>query len=491
MGRSTRVALSSAVLLLVIRGALSSEDSATANQTASENKDASRSASSWTIGIAQFAMADKEQAPSVLLTTIPRLIISDLGSFPTRRVSTEDSEEIARIKSAKARFAAGNDLATKLDDRAQKFLDPAIADSEKRYNMRSAQKAVRESAEKMDDALGKEEKTTRKMVADSLGQELTVNLWDGHAKGKLIEPPGPDISKAAKAAGVDFLVFGTLSLVRSEYAAVSIRGYDAVLGREVLSFSSFCAVDDPTPLASEIAQKIERLCAGRDYVRIELVTNPASAEIYVNGQNIPGSARVAYIYEPGPVKILATAPGFESASTEFFVALGERRKAELNLEAEAAGNVALGTTPTGASLELDSMPIGISPASIPLDGSRKVLNISADGMEPQTVVLPASGESSLEIELQPSDGIGQSGRISAAKDDFYWSFGWFVLSLPITTLTLGIYNGYEEAYTRSESPYLAYSCTNASRALAAACTISATTAIFMVIRLVKYLKTAR
>jgi hypothetical protein len=491
MGRSTRVALSSAVLLLAIHGALSPEDSAAVKPAASEAKGASQSAPDWTIGIAQFAMADKEQASSVLLSTIPQLIISDLASFPARRVSAEDSEEIARIKSAKARFAAGTELAAKLDDKAQKFLDPAIAGFEKRYNMRSAGKAARESAAKMDDALEKEETTTRGIVEDSLGRELSVGLWEGHAAGKLIEAPGSDISKAAKASGVDFLIAGTVSLLRSDYAAVTIRGYDAALGRETLSFSSFCAIDDPAPLAGEIAQRIERHCAGRDFARIEIATSPASAEIYVDGRAIQGSARVAYLYETGTAKILATAPGYETASTELAVSIGERRRAELNLKARATGSVALGTTPNGASLDLDSMPIGLAPVSIPLDGSRKVLNVSADGMEPQTVVLPASGESILEIDLQPSDGIGQAGRISAAKDDFYWSFGWFALSLPITTLTLGIYNGYQEAYDRSESPYLAYSCTNSSRALAAACTISATTAIIMVIRLVKYLKTAR
>jgi hypothetical protein len=93
--------------------------------------------------------------------------------------------------------------------------------------------------------------------------------------------------------------------------------------------------------------------------------------------------------------------------------------------------------------------------------------------------------------LRPSDGLGPGGRIEAAKDDFYWAFGWFAASIPITTLTLGIYNGYDEAYQRSGSQSLAYSRWNASRALAAACALTATTAVVMVIRLVKYLKTAR
>jgi len=483
-------ALLSATLLISASVGLFAEGSApTASpQAANGAKPEPKSDSTWILGIARFSQGEGGGASTILLSTLPRLIVADLQSLPIRRAPPEEAAEIAKMKKARERFMAGTELATKLDERSVGFLNPMTAGAEKSFGIYSAEKAVKESYKKLTEIL-KEANKERPQIA--AGTDLAVKLWNGHAAGKLIDTPEADLAKAAKAAGVDFLVSGTVAIMESGYAAVILRGYDVALDREVINMKSHCAVDDPEPVAREMADRLERLCAGRDFTRIDVLPNPADAELFVNGRSFSGSSRVAYVYEPGLVHISANAPGYESGSTEVIVGLGERRSVELELESKITGSVALTTDPANASVNLDSVPLGTSPQTIGLDGSRKVLSVSAEGRESETVVLPASGESNLNIELKPSDGIGPAGRISAAKDDFYWSLGWFAVSVPITTLTLGIYNGYDEAYQRSGSPSLAYSRWNASRALAVACTLSATTAVFMVIRLVKYLKTTR
>ena len=89
------------------------------------------------------------------------------------------------------------------------------------------------------------------------------------------------LAQAAKTAGVDLLVSGSLA-VDSGYATLSLRGFDSALGREVFAWKGFCAVDDPEPLASEMAEKLEAWSAGRPFARVELKSRPASAEIRVN-----------------------------------------------------------------------------------------------------------------------------------------------------------------------------------------------------------------
>jgi hypothetical protein len=491
MNHSGCSALISAILLVLISSGLDAEGGAASPAPAPQAKDESASASTWTIGIALFTPSEGSESAAILSSTIPRLILADLQSLPTRRAPPGEAAEAAKMKSARARYAVGAELAAKLDDRALGFLDPSTGGPEKRYGMKSADKAVRDSTKKLDDAIKSETKTEKDKEPESKEVDLNVKLWEGHRTGLLVDFSGGDLPKAAKAAGVDFLVSGRVSLISPGYATVTLRGYDAILSREALSYVSHCALDDPEPLARDMAERLERYCAGRDFTRVELKSDPASAELFLNGVAVSGSSRIAYLYEPGPVHITANAQGYDSASTDILVVLGERRTVELKLEPRKTGNVALNTEPEGASLSLDSMPLGQAPIGIPLDGTRRVLSVSAEGMEPQTVVLPGSGESSLDIKLQLSDGLGPTGRINAAKDDFYWAFGWFALSVPVTTLTLGIYNGYDEAYQRSGSPSLEYSRWNASRALVAACALTATTAVFMVIRLVKYLKTAR
>jgi len=443
--------------------------------------------SAWVLGIAQFSPAEPGEQQSILLSALPRLIVAELMSLPARRIPADDASEAAKRNTLRARFAAGIDLAAKLDARDLGFLDPSLGKDARKAGIIVAEKNISESVRKLDEA------TREHSVAPSAQQpaaDLETKLWGGHAAGRLIDPPTADLPKAAKAAAVDFLVTGSVA-IESGYATVIVRGYDAALAREVFSWKSFCAIDDPEPLAKDISERLEQWTAGRKFARMEFKPNPATAEIYVNGELLPGSSRVAYIYVEGPVGVTATASGYSPFTTSIDLALGDKKTLELKLEPLATGSVSLSTDPSNSSISLDSVPLGRSPLSIGLNGSRAIISASAEGREPQTVVLPASGDLSMDLILLPADGLGPSGRISAAKDRFYSSLGWFVVFMPLTALSYGAYHGYDEAYLRSGSLSMYNSRSTATAAVAVAGTATATAAVFMVIRLVKYLKTAR
>jgi hypothetical protein len=441
--------------------------------------------SAWVLGLAQFSPTEAGDSTSILLSDLPRLIVADLKSLPARRVPEEDASESAGLNTLRARFAAGTDLAAKLDARDLSFLDPSLEGEAKKVGMLTAKKNVSDSTKKLEDATKEESHASPTPQA-----ELATELWDGHATGRLIDPPAFDLPKAAKAAGVDLLVTGSVAL-GSGYAKVVLRGYDASLGREVFAWKSHCSIDDPEPLAEEMAERLERWTAGREFARLELKPNPSSAELYVNGELVSGSTRVAYIYKDGPVAISAAASGYSPYSTSLELSLGERRAIELKLEPLSTGTVALTTDPPGSSISLDSVPLGPSPLSISLNGSRSIVSASSEGRETQTIVLPESGDSSIDLSLLPSDGLGPAGRISAAKDRFYATLGWFVLSIPVTALSYGAYYSYDEAYGRSGLQSMYDSRTAASVAVGIAAAATATTAAFMIVRLIKYLKSAR
>jgi hypothetical protein len=487
MSRSAISALMGAAFLSAAALGLFGETSAASTPASSATATAPsvepKAPPAWVLGLARFSPADAGGEQSILLSTLPRLIIANLKSLPARRTPDEDAAEIARRDLLRARFAAGTELAAKLDARALSFLDPALDGEARKVGIISADRNLIEPVKKLDEAT-KETKATNVAVA-----EKTVSLWSGHTAGQLIDPPTSDLSKAAKAAGVDLLVTGSVAL-ESGYAKVVVHGFDLSLGREVFAWKSFCSVDDPEPLAEDMASRLERWAAGRDFARLELIPSPTAAELWVNGELLSGSSRVVYTYSDGPVNVMATASGYAPLTTSFELALGDKKKEELQLEPLVTGSLSLNTDPPGASISLDSVPQGQSPLSIGLDGSRAILSASSEGREPQLVVLPASGDSSVDISLLPSDGLGPSGRISAAKDRFYTTLGWFVLSIPVTALTYGAYKGYDEAYLRSGSATMFSSRSTASMAVAIAASATATTAAFMIVRLVKYLRTA-
>jgi hypothetical protein len=153
----------------------------------------------------------------------------------------------------------------------------------------------------------------------------------------------------------------------------------------------------------------------------------------------------------------AGAPGFEPQMMSVVMSLGERKEMNLVLTPIATGMVNLSAEPQDASISIDSAPFGHAPLTINLDGSKSFVEATFPGYEPKTAVLPASGNSEVTMKLRLEDGLGPSGRIEAAKDRFYWAFGFFMITIPAISLTAGLYNDYASAYTRATDANSAYS----------------------------------
>ncbi len=438
----------------------------------------------WVLGIARFSVERSEDPRSSLEDTLPLLILSDLKSLPKRHTPDAAAAEAAFLAELRSRFTLGTDLASKLDARALRFFDPILDMDAWKDAISAADKQVSTAEEKLEAA-----KENKDSASTPPPKDLVAKLWDGHENGQLIDSPTLGLSQAAKAAKVDLLVTGSVA-IQSGYAVINVQGYDASLDREVFSWKSYCAIDDPGPLAADIAERLENWTAGRPLGRLEVNLNPASAELSVDGEPFEGAYPVIYAYSDERLHLFASAAGFSSRATAVDLALGDRKSLDLNLEPLATGNADLTTDPVGAAISLDSVPIGLSPLSIGLDGSRRIVLAQAQGRESQTVILPESGDVQLNLDLPPTDGLGPKGRILAAKDSFYKTFGWFVLSIPVTALTYGINNAYDEAYTRSGEPSLYGSAQISTYALWTAAAATGTAAVFMIIRLVKYLSTA-
>jgi hypothetical protein len=442
----------------------------------------------WLLGIARFDLGLPGDRPSALQDTLPRLIAARLATLPPRIAPEDESSELIRLEASRSAFSAGAELASRLDARALLFLNPSTDPDSRKSLFEAADKLVADAGKKL-------EETNSGQAGAGAGAakpptERTAKLWDGHAKGQLIDIPRTGFGRAAKAAGVDLLVTGTISL-QSGYAIVRLRGFDAALDREVLAWKGFCSVDDPGPLAEEFATRLERWAAGRDFARLDLRLVPASAQLEANGLALEGSAPVIYAFRDESLRLDASASGYAPRSEDIELALGERKSLELILEARRTGRLGLTTDPAGAAVSVDSVPIGPSPIAIELDGSRGIASVSAAGRETRTIILPAAGESDLALTLLPSDGLGPKGRIAAAKDDFYRSLGWFVLAIPTPFLTWGLFSGYNNAYALSGQKSLYDARSISVVAFSAAATATAATATFMIIKLVKYLAATR
>jgi hypothetical protein len=455
-------------------------------------KPGAAAASSWVLGIARFSGADLPLESFPLADVLPRLVAAELGVLPDHLRSADDAAAAAELAAARSRLQYGADLAARLDERAARFFDPSVP-AEARYSeLASADKKVEEAAAKLepDDAGSPAAAPSPPGPGE---RPVAAKLWEGNGRGELIDDPASSPAAAAKAKGVDLLVYGSVSPL-ADYTLVLVYGYDSALDRTVFSWKGFCSPEDPAPLAKELASKLERWTAGREFARLDVAVEPRSAIVLVDKHRLDPGAPSVYRYGPGLVRVEAAAAGYTAAAADVDLALGERRSVSLTLEPRVLGAASIETDPPDAKLLVDSVPVAVAegaPLSLPLSGRREIVAAYAPGRESALVPLPASGEASIRIELKPDDGLGAAGRVEKAKDEFYKAFGWFFLSLPVSVLSAGTLSVYSEAAVRSLDSGLISSYYASQVVTGAAVAVSAGLAANMIVRLVRYLRTAR
>jgi hypothetical protein len=435
----------------------------------------------WVLGVARFDVRENgaPSSASPIGEALPLLIAGRLATLPPRSTPPDEAAEAARLSSLRAIFAAGADLASKLDARSAAFLTPYASPEARDPAVKAADRAVAESRKKL-----------MEITPDvgAAGDARAATLWSGNAGGDLVDAKA-GAAAAAKASGVDLLVTGSIELL-SGYAAVTVRGFDRALGREVFSWKGACSLEDPEPLAEETAIRLERWTAGKDFARLAIRVSPASARVEVDGVEC-GPERIVYDFEAGDAVVEAEADGFLPYRETLRLALGERRAIDVAMSPRILGSALVTVDPPGAAVSIDSVPAGAAPLSIPLDGTRGVLVARAEGRESASVVLPASGDQGVAISLLPSDGLGPAGRIEAAREAFFKALGWLVVAIPPTALSAGAYSLYSEADGRSPLESTSRSRVVSGIVLAASAVATATASVNAIAKLVRYLKAAR
>lgn len=439
----------------------------------------------WVLGIARFDVKEKG-APSSsapIGEALPLLIAGRLAKLPPRSIPPDEAAEAARLSTLRALFAAGADLASKLDARSAAFMAPYASPEARDPAVKAADKAVAESRKKLTEL-----SPEGRAEIGAAGESRAAVLWPGNVGGDLVDAKA-GAAAAAKANAVDLLVTGSVELL-SGYAAVTIRGFDRSLGREVFSWKGVCSLEDPEPLAEETAIRLERWTAGKDFARLAIRVAPASARVEVDGVEV-GPERIFYGFEAGEMVVEAEAGGFLPYRQTLRLALGERRSIDISMSPWIFGNALVTVDPPGAAISVDSVPAGAAPLSIPLDGTRGVLVARAEGRESASLVLPASGDLDLGISLLPSDGLGPAGRIEAARESFFKALGWLVLAIPPTALSAGAYSLYSEADGRSPLESTSRSRVVSGIVLGASAAATAAASVNAIAKLVRYLKAAR
>lgn len=444
----------------------------------------------YVVAVAELSGRDLGPLAESFLSILPRLLAAELSSLPPRHESEDYLAAAARRSAEAARFAAGAALAASLDEEALRGLEPGVDPWKRAGQVAEARGRSEEAAKALAALEGPESPAAQPPAREGPRGPRETRLWEGNSDGGLFPATRADPSLLLREKGVSLLVRGEAEAFGS-YLALDMEGFDEALGRPIFTFRAYADPADPASLARDMAERVERAVAGREFARIELSASPASALVLADGRLLGAEDLVLYRFEPGRLELGAAAPGRIAEALSLPYELGDRKGAALALERAATGLVLVETDPPGAAVFLDGLPAGKAPARLELEGRRSVASASAPGRESASLVLPAEGESSVRIELLPDDGLGPAGRVDAAQRRFYKSLGWFVLSLPATAISYGLQGGYREAAIRGYDPGMIAAYNTSYYAFEIAAAASAALAVNALFRLVAYVRAAR
>lgn len=274
---------------------------------------------------------------------------------------------------------------------------------------------------------------------------LPLLYWNGASLGieAGLAASVSDPAEFCRASSIDYLVYGTIEGVDG-YFAISLRLYSALAARELWSQTGYYAEDEFETVLDALERPLATAIFGRAYARLDLSLFPPSARLVDQDGRALNSGEL--FFDARRAEAVAAAPGYESRLIRFRIEPGKDAAIRAELDPLPSPSFVVESDPPGASLYLDGVLLGLTPLELPGFAELRSLRLSLPGREDLRSALQGSPpDGTLRFGFAPPTGATQGGRIAAAKDDFYQALGWFVLSLPISTLSYGSFRMYYDA----------------------------------------------
>ncbi|TFG83360.1 MAG: PEGA domain-containing protein [Spirochaetales bacterium] len=389
-----------------------------------------------TVGWAKLDAAEAPAEYRYAASALPRLLMAALAFVNERTPSTVETAAAAELSDVAAVTLSRDALAAAV--RKRDLVALATEDPARRaYELASAEKAVATARKALDAALSAE-------GGVKAGPETVRPLkpWAEHASGLLLEVPA-DIAETCADRKLDLIFHGRLRSAGT-FMAVDFSLYVASTGQTVWRGTEYAAPDDLESAVAAFVRPAATALFGRPYARLSISADPPDAAVQLAGFDSFQSGQV--YFEPAELLANVSASGYQRRSIPISVVPGTDAVLDVSLELKPSEPVTITSDPAGATVYVDAYPVGTTPLELPGFSGSRVIRLVAPGMaEAQMAVRGANEGSALSFQLKESDGVPYRERFNAAKDDFYASLGWFVLSLPVSVLSYGAFRMYFDA----------------------------------------------
>lgn len=443
----------------------------------------------WVFCVTAFDVSALSATQRLVGELSARRLARELESVGLRRRLPEEASAYADFADNEARAAAGKELAEKRAARAELL-----------YSGHPGWKYRKELA-KADAAVdAAEEKFLKAEKARSVVEiEATVKLSEKNAKGGLPpEPKAGELGIFCTDNKLDALLMGS---VEPYYGRMRLktRLYSRYLRSFIEEDEIVFSSEDREVALEELSQRLSAFVGGVPPGALAVTTEPAEADIVVDGKLI-GHGSVGPIEKrPAPTRIEVNSPGYEGAEVTVDLESGELSKVSIDLNPLAMDELAVETIepkqkdggtnesvtspaePAVQQAEAAAQPaeMTVQPAEAagtPVEpaGTAELNDVAVRlgamhvGVAPMVLTLPAGRMAYIEVETKTGFGassvVSQGGTlvlqlkplpgkdakpVENARHRFYRAFGRFSIALPIAFFMSGMAQVYENAATWS------------------------------------------
>lgn len=366
----------------------------------------------WRVGFSSFAGEGIAEADRHLLTSIPLLLIEQLAAVEVHRLT--DAERSARAESVlrAARRAQSQRVAG---------LQRALGDAQLRAAPRSTVERELEEAVAQLQAL-------RDLPPESVAVAPTkpVAIASASAESPLFAPASFSVPRFASQSGLDLLVTGTIEEIEG-FLFIEAAAFDPAAGVDVFQFNAAEAREGVAAATERLGAELATVLLGSPWATVAIDPLPATATVSVDGVFLGVGRTVVPFLPAGDHVVAVTAAGHAARRIDLAIDGGESLELTPALVAVEPALVAVSSEPPQAAVYLDSVWMGVTPLSVPLPETGLRLEMRRDGYFSRSVDLAMPAAPELRIALDRDTGDRQAQQ-EMARDHFYRSLGWFVMT---------------------------------------------------------------
>jgi len=222
---------------------------------------------------------------------------------------------------------------------------------------------------------------------------------------------------------------------------------NTILNTLDLVYESAGSIDNLKNQIPEISSRLKTVILGRPWSVIQFNLTPKDSNVRIKNSKAVIVSEDPGFYFPGIYSIEISKPGYTSKEITTEINSNENKVIDVKLEKKEKTIISLQTFPSGADLYSGSIWLGKTPVLLENPLIPSLLTLKLEGYNESKYIFKSKDDRDIRIFLH-TDLINKEQIIQSKRNQFYKSFSYFLVSLPISIVSYGLSSDYGYAYNR-------------------------------------------